>query len=307
MSFVRKPYLLGPGDESERLRVRSRATFNLYMDAERLFSKAGFRQGSSAIALRKVSIVLTLAMQPDCLLSGSEPYTVLLNKLKESAREAVGLSGDINQEKLLLVYHCLSAPFRLDLKLRVLNELAIWGWEWGHDTVCWDLIVALGSLAYNCGHWYRYKCGIISRARRAYEVAQVIFSNKHTFAAHKFEVTSSLFNLYVSVGLRRDARSELARLQEDLSMLLISKPETSCEAAKRDSFYFSSQMLRSLIKLALHNRITEKEIQSLNNLRRGEMIALSCFQAKLGPIGFSVASSSKAPGIAPPAAFSRYC
>lgn len=261
MSFVRKPYLLGPGDESERLRVRSRAAFNLYLDAERLLSKAGSRRGSSAIALRKVSIVLTLAMQPDCLLSGSEPYTVLLNKLKESAQEAVGLSGDINQEKLLLVYHCLSAPFRLDLKLRVLNELATWGWEWDQNTVCWDLIIALESLAYNCGHWYRYKCGIISRARRAYEVAQVIFS---TFAAQKFEVTSSLFDLYVSVGLRRDSRSELARLQKDLSMLLISQLETSGEATKRDSFYFSSQVLRSLIKLASHDRITEKKIQSLN-------------------------------------------
>ena len=42
-----------------------------------------------------------------------------------------------------------------------------------------------------------------------------------------------------------------------------------------------------------------------NNLRRGEMSALSCFQAKRGPFGFSVASLGKAHSIAPPAAFSK--
>ena len=36
------------------------------------------------------------------------------------------------------------------------------------------------------------------------------------------------------------------------------------------------------------------------------MTALSCFQAKRRPVGFSVASSGNASGIAPPAAFSRY-
>ena len=36
------------------------------------------------------------------------------------------------------------------------------------------------------------------------------------------------------------------------------------------------------------------------------MPALSCFQAKRDLVGFSAASSGKAPGIAPPAAFSRY-
>ena len=36
------------------------------------------------------------------------------------------------------------------------------------------------------------------------------------------------------------------------------------------------------------------------------MPALSCFQAERGPFGFDVAFSGKAPGIVPPAAFSRY-
>ena len=36
------------------------------------------------------------------------------------------------------------------------------------------------------------------------------------------------------------------------------------------------------------------------------MPALSCFQTKRDPFGVSAASSGKAPGIASPAAFSRY-
>jgi len=52
--------------------------------------------------------------------------------------------------------------------------------------------------------------------------------------------------------------------------------------------------------------LSNASYNSLNNLRRDEMSAPSCFQAKRGLIGFGAAFSGKAPGIAAPTAFSRY-
>jgi len=43
-----------------------------------------------------------------------------------------------------------------------------------------------------------------------------------------------------------------------------------------------------------------------NNLRRGERAILFCFQLRRDPVRFGAASSGKAAGVAPPAAFLRY-
>ena len=273
--FERKELLLGHSNNSDYLRARSRAAFEAYLDAEHLFSQAGSRRGCSAIAVRKMSLILRLAIQPDALWSGSSPYKASLERLRDAARDATALARDFFQPKFVLVLQSLFSPFRLDQKLEVLHGIGTWGWQWGLETFCFDFTVALGHLAYHAGHWFRYQCGIMTRAWRAYELAQVILSKKHFFAHHKFVISFSLFALYVSAGLRKDAGSELGELQRDLPSLTakeesrIQVPSVRISIDSRDPICYSSRVLRMFMNLCSITGPTVEDCRVMSELVRG--------------------------------------
>ena len=67
-----------------------------------------------------------------------------------------------------------------------------------------------------------------------------------------------------------------------------------------------SQPTRCSVSACSPSLLTSVSAVSRNNLRRGERAVLFCFQPRRDPVRFGAASSGKAAGVAPPAAFSRY-
>ncbi len=107
-----------------------------------------------------------------------------------------------------------------------------------------------------------------------------------TVPSHRCSTTNILLLGLVPAGTHD-------RSQQDSPNIAAKGPDSSNEKDNRS------------IQGYIHSSPRHRSIPFTNNLRLGEMSALSCFRAKRGPVGFGVASSGKVPSIAPPAAFSK--